>query len=530
MVYKIDYSRLSVLNDLIRDYINEDDLVKSLYGLEPNIDSFAEQIKAKNISYTTEQRQVLTKVLHEQYIGVDKTQNTISNIDNLKLDNTYTITTGHQLNIFTGPVFFVYKIISVINLCNKLSVKYPEKNFVPLFWMASEDHDFEEINHIFTDKKHQWNRESEGCVGRLSLDGFDKVLKDLTDSFPDNEKAKRLSDIFSKAYDKENTLAKATMILVNELFGNKGLVILDADNIELKRQMKTVFENEIVNNYTYKEVTKTTESFKKKGYKIQVNPREINLFYIKGSIRERIIKTGDKYIVNNTSIYFTQEEILQELNDKPDNFSPNVMLRPVYQEKILPNLAYIGGAGELSYWLELKRVFEVNSIVFPIIILRDSVVMTNYKEKEKLEKLKLSYPDLFLDELPLANKVVKLHSNIDLDFRKEKLTIESIFDKMENIASRTDASFIGAVRAQKKKQLNGLANLEDRIFRAERFSIKDKTARVIKLKANMFPDGTLQERHYNFTKMYLEHGDKFFDYLYAELDCLDSRVKFVIID
>src|SRR5690606_7245616 len=190
-------------------------------------------------------------------------------------------------------------------------------------------------------------------------------------------------------------------------------------------------------------VSKTNEAINTlpSNYKIQVNPREINLFYLNKNLRGRILETDDLFGVLDTDIRWTKDELLAEVNEYPERFSPNVILRPLYQEIILPNLCYIGGGGELAYWLQLKSNFEAQKVTFPILLLRNSVLLITEKQKEKLNKLKVSVADLFLNQNDLMTKVTKSISDINIDFTPQKEHLKKQFEELYTLAELTDKSF-----------------------------------------------------------------------------------------
>ena len=262
-----------------------------------------------------------------------------------------------------------------------------------------------------------------------------------------------------------------------------------------------------------------------------MNPREINLFYIQDNLRERIVLENGNYKINATSLSFSESEIVTELENNPQNFSPNVILRPLYQEVILPNLCYIGGGGELAYWLELKSNFEANNITFPILLLRNSVLVATKKQVEKLEKLGLNWSDIFQNQQTLVNEKTKEFSNFTIDFSKQKAFLKNQFEALYTIANKTDKSFIGAVKAQEVKQLKGLENLEKKLLKAEKRIHTEKLERIIQLQNELFPNQTLQERKSNFADFYHEIGDSeaFFSLLYSDLEPLKQNFSLVII-
>lgn len=524
----ISYQDSGYFIPLMNDYLNQKEHLKPLYNRFPSIENFKDQIAEKESNYPNSNRSVLHSVLSKQYSKIEISDLTGSNIEAIKDSNTFTVTTGHQLNLFTGPLYFLYKIISTINLTKELEAAYPDKNFVPVYWMATEDHDFEEINYFnFKGKKFRWNRESSGPVGRMSTQGLEAVFDVFASELSLGKNAEELKNMFDSAYLKHNNLADAARYLANSLFGSYGLVILDADDKVLKALFVPYIKEELLHQTSHKKVETTATLLS--DYKIQVNPREINLFYIEDDLRERIIFENEIYAVNGTAIQFSKEELLLEVENHPEKFSPNVIMRPLYQEVILPNLCYIGGGGEIAYWFELKSYFEAAKITFPVLLLRNSVLLATEKQVEKADKLSLTWRDLFLNPSALKDKVVKKESDLNLDFSEQKMFLETQFAKLREIAKLTDISFIGAVEAQEKKQVKGLNNLEKRLIKAEKKQHAEKLNRIMALQNELFPYGGLQERTLNFSEFYLVSGNRLIEDLMQTLRplALDFTINIV---
>jgi len=384
---------------LICDYLDGKPELKSFYNRFPRLENFKAQINQKELSFSTENRKVLVSVLKSQYENIESSHITNQHIDSLKSENTFTITTGHQLNLFTGPLYFLYKIVSAINLSNELKTKYPEYNFVPVYWMATEDHDFDEINYFnFKGKKFQWNRDASGAVGELSMEGLDAVLDLFSQDLGSGTHAEDLKTLFREAYLDHDNLADATRFLANALFKDYGLVIVDANDSDLKRLFIPQMETELQNQTSFDAVSKTNEALSSisKDYKIQVNPREINLFYLTKNLRERIVFQDAVYQVLNTNITWSKSEIEKELLAHPERFSPNVIMRPLYQEVILPNLCYIGGGGELAYWMQLKDYFEAVSKLSDEVS-RMAAIQTELFPNGSLQERNANFSEFYLE-------------------------------------------------------------------------------------------------------------------------------------
>ena len=526
-VAHIPFQKTGYFSKIVCDYLDKKDQLSGFYENFPDLEGFKKQIKLKS-KFEANKREVLVKSLQNQYNSLETTDITTANIKSLITENTFTITTGHQLNIFTGPLYFLYKIVSTLNLTKQLKLEFPSYNFVPVYWMATEDHDFEEINYFnLNGQKIKWNRESEGAVGRLKTDGFEEVFNEFSSLIGNSKDANYLKELFKNAYLETSNLTEATRYLVNELFGKYGLVIIDGDDIQLKGQFAPIVKDELLNNTSYKEVIKTNEELNK-NYKIQVNPREINLFYLTDNLRERIVLKDNKYLINNTKLSFSESEVIDELNDFPERFSPNVIMRPLYQETILPNLGYIGGGGELAYWFQLKNYFDKVNAVFPILLLRNSVLLASTRQLEKLKKLNISLEEIFCKQGMLIDKKVKETSEINIDFSSQRTFLTQQFDVLENVATKTDASFIGAVKAQKKKQLKGLDNLEKRLLKAEKRKLVDEVNRMKIVQDELFPKNSLEERTRNFSEFYLKLGEDLIPLLINSLKPL--QLEFSIVE
>ncbi len=518
----VSYQELSYFEGIISSYLNQDELVKDLYHRFPSLENFEQQIKEKQQATTssTAQRAVLKNVLLKQYEHITAKDLTVKNIVSLENENTFTITTGHQLNLFTGPLYFIYKIVSTINLCKHLSKTYPKFNFVPVYWMVTEDHDFDEIRYFnYQGSKFVFEKETSGAVGTVTTQGLDKVYERICQLWPDSIYGSQLKKLFHDAYLLHKSLTDATRFLAHQLFKDDGLVILDANDAALKRLAIPYFKEELLKQTSFKEVSKTLEQWPQE-FKVQVNPREINLFYLTASSRKRILATQDGFSIHDDDLQFTTAAMMEELDRHPERFSPNVIIRPLYQEVILPNLCYIGGGGEIAYWLELKKYFDTSQVVFPVLLLRNSAVVLSHKQHAKLLKTACTVHDLFLPSHELATTITNNVTSIPIDFTPQRVQLQEQFKHLYDIAAQTDKSFLGAVAAQEKKQLNGLDSLEKRLLKAQKHAYKSQIDSALNLQSSLFPRGGLQERYENFAAFYLEHGMDFLEIVKTALDPL----------
>jgi len=516
-ITKMDYAATGAFSQTITNYLTQNEKLKPFYSRFPTIDAFEAQIAEK--SFSQEQRQMLHKALQEQYSSVSEINPKVQqNLDLLLQPNTYTITTGHQLNIFTGPLYFVYKIITAINTCKQLQAAYPNYNFVPVYWMATEDHDFAEINHFnLFGKKYSWESGQKGAVGRFTTEGLEQLLDELPEKFP----------VFEEAYRNSKTLADATRAITHSLFGEYGLVTIDGDHAELKKALTPIVEKELTENLSHKLVTETSAQLEAAGYKPQVYSREINLFYLEDGLRERIVQEGDNYKVLNTNYSFTQQEILQLAKDNPEQFSPNVILRPLYEELILPNLAYIGGGAEVVYWFQLKQLFEHYKVAFPVLMLRNSAMYINRGNASRMHKLGLSAEELFKPYLDLKKYLSSQLHEDEISLKEQQQTIEAAFKEVEKLAQTIDATLVKAVAAEEQKAYNALQILEKKLTKARDSKHEQTFKQLENLKEKLFPGGSLQERHDNLLSIQANNPD----FIPALVDAFEPlEFKFTILE
>jgi len=500
------------------DYINNKAALKPFFKHPPKLQSFQQAIAERK--FDNSRRKVLVDTLLKQYQNIETSDKVRQNIQALLEPTTFTVTTGHQLNILTGPMFFVYKIIAAINLAKALKSQYPDHNFVPVYWMASEDHDFDEINHFrLFGKTHTWNQEAGGPVGKLDT----STLKPLLEEIPD------LPPLVSDAYGQAKNLSEATVRLVNQLYGEHGLVILDADERELKAQFKPFIMHDVFQNMANQLVEQTTEKLEKAGYKGQIFPREINFFYMDDGSRERIVKDGDHFRILNMGQSLTKAELEKLVEESPEKFSPNVVMRPVYQEEILPNLAYIGGPAEMAYWLQLKPVFDHYSVSFPILFPRLFGMIIQKPVLKKMEKNHLSVTDIFKDFHMLKENIILAGAEDEIELSEELKALEDIYRKIKEKAGVADKSLEGLVISEQKKTEKSLESIQKRIKRAEEQKHEVAINQVSAVLDKLFPDGSLQEREDNFLNFYINNPD-FIDELVELLDPLNLRFNVLIDD
>ncbi len=491
---KIELGESKRFSSILLDYLENKEELKSHFEYPPSIESFEQAISNRN--YDDRKREILVNVLKRQYKNITNAGPVIQNIDLLNQQNTYTITTGHQLNIFTGPLYFIYKIVSAINMAKILNEKYSANNFIPVYWMASEDHDFEEINNFkLFGNKITWESEQKGPVGKFDTNSIKEILDEINE----------MPYFFKKAYLECKNLSDATRHFVNHLFGKYGLVVLDADDKELKSELKPIIKDDLFSSNAHKFVQSCTGNLEKLGYKSQIYPRPINFFYMADGVRERIENIEGTFHVLNTSISFSKQELETLIEEHPERFSPNVVLRPVYQEVILPNLAYIGGPAEVAYWLQLKDVFDHYSIPFPVLFPRLFVMLISKAIYKKMNKLGLEIGEVFKDFATLKDVLLFKDTEPKYDLSVQLDEIKNAFESIKLKVQELDKSLEGFAMSEFKKTEKGGINIQKRLKNAEE---QKQSVTINQLKGildKLFPNGNPQEREDNFLNFYINN-------------------------
>lgn len=529
----IDYKETGFFSQTIIDYLENDPALTPFYGYRPDINGFTAMLNSKKV---TANRDTLSGVLTKQYAGIvnytgtDRSFNLVkANIELLKDTGTYTVTTGHQLNIFAGPLYFIYKIVTAIKLSRQLKEAFRDKNFVPVYWMASEDHDFAEISYTnIGGKKVHWWYEASGATGRINPETMRQAINQYKGALGIEKNAIELGQIVENAYMRFEKLADATRYLVNALFGQYGLVILDADDHQFKQQFAGIMEQDITGQHSFRNISSTNEALENTGVHIQVNPREINFFFLTDGLRERIVFEKGLYKVLNSEISFTEAELKQEIGRYPERFSPNVVMRPLYQECILPNIAYIGGGAEVVYWLELKSNFDYYGVDFPILILRNSGLIIKKDVASKIAKMGLQSRDLFKDLNTLKNNWVKKHSQHNLTLTDEWAELNAVFEKIKARAFNINSSLAPSAEAVQARLKHAVDNLEKKLLKAEKWNYETRLVQIEHIKNDLFPKESLQERTENFGLFYVKWGQSFIDELIKHFEPLDF--KFTVLN
>lgn len=524
----IPYKQTGFFSKIVIDYLNNEEKLKQFYSYTPDMDGIKKAIAGRKNFKTN--RNLLVKELKEQYKNISLNQLQQQNLELLLQENTFTITTAHQPNIFTGPLYFIYKILHTIKLANQLKNELPSYNFVPIFYMGSEDADIEELGYVnINGEKLTWHTKQTGAVGRMLIDeSFLKIVDRISGEVGVHFYGNELINNIKRCYTLYKPIQNATLEFVNFLFQEYGLLIVIPDNYNLKKEFSDILQKELIENYSNKYLQLTVNQLNN-FYKIQTQGREINLFYLRNNQRYRIIKNGDNIGFKNEDNLFETIDFQKEIESNAIAFSPNVILRGVFQEFILPNIAFIGGGGELAYWLELKEVFKQSQVPYPVLFLRNSFLIIESKNVKNLSHLQLTNIELFKSEISLITDAMNKQKNNEF-VQSENKAVQQIEEGymllQKNLETHYPTLKIHTQNLQ-TKALKKLDALKKKIIRAEKKRNEELVTKLTVLKQNLFPNNNLQERVDNILSYYSKYGDGFIKQLYKH--SLTTEQQFTIL-
>lgn len=511
------------LPKLISDYLDDTSELSDFYSFRPSVAGI-KKAAASRPSFPVNRKVLVDFLSRQAEQSSFSTKQTKAQIARLSSEDVFTITAGHQLCIYGGPMFFLYKILSVIKTCEIL--KEENVTAVPIYWMASEDHDFAEVNHIFfkTDKA-SWDVEANGPVGRMKLDDLDAFKKHLVEIVGNDPLKSDTLIKMDQIFSAEKTLSEGIRDFVYWLFADRGVVVLDADDRELKRLFIPVMKEELHSSSSHNGVDQSTNSLIDLGYGGQVTPREINLFWMANGYRDRIERVENGFRTVDGVNSWTASEMIEKLDEKPECFSPNVVLRPVYQEVILPNLAYIGGPGELSYWLQLKGVFDTFNVFYPAVILRDMALIIDAKTIKRLSQLEVQISDINEPFMELFTSLVRRNGSHEHLVEDKRESIETLLSELSELIGDFDPSLQQSADSEKTRILKRLSTLQKKVLRSDRKKNETIERRLTELYASIKPQDAPQERIENWMVFSDSvHINDFLDALQGHFDPFETKI------
>lgn len=526
-IHRIAYAATKRFSPLVLDHVADDPFLSAFRDHAPTWDGLRAAAGARR--FNPEHRAVLVSAIKRQYEGVTLGDAVSSSIEKLARPDALTITTGHQLCLFLGPLYVPFKLLNAIRLAREAEARFGAP-VVPVFWMASEDHDRAEIDHAwFGDQRVHWPGPAGGAVGRMPLNGFDNVVHEACSALGQGSESARLQALLRECYRPGRTLAEATRCFAHALFGRYGLVIVDGDDRSLKQLFTPIMREELLHGITLRAVQYADERLAPR-FTPQAHARAINLFHLRDGHRARIEADGDHYQVVHGGPRFTAQELLLDLEVRPQDYSPNVLLRPLYQETILPNIAYIGGGGELAYWMQLKWLFQAVRVPMPVVLLRTSAALLAAKSDRQRAELAITIEDLFEPPHELRTRLARSLNGEAASLAEEAGSLRAVMDSARAKATAADASLAASADAASARMLRQLDGLQKRIDRALRRKESVALDRLVRMLTALFPGAGLQERRLNFLPFLAERGDAVLDEWMQALDPLDPRFTVLVED
>lgn len=494
----------------------------------PVIENFSHIISQRKLAV---HRQVLQAVIRDQYKMLTPKNGIDGQIESLGRENTFTVTTAHQPCLFSGPAFVLSKAISTIKLARQLNEKLTQHHIVPFFVIGSEDHDVEELNHSYLfGKKITWATSQSGPVGRFEQDAIQACLDEAGDLLQHTKFGAQVMDLLREAHRPDRNFAQSFQFILNELLGEFGLLVLNTDDKRLKEIFKPFILDEIIHSTSKPIILDTQKKLNSLGFEEVTHVRDINLFYFGKGFRNRIERENAHYVVLNQDRSFDEPAMRHEVEEYPEKFSPNVILRPVYQEIILPNLAYVGGGGELSYWLERKAQFAALGIPYPMLVRRDSFQIITPEQKNIMTQFGLSITELAMRTDLLLNRMTERLSANQLNVSEETRQLLHWMDQIKTKAEDIDPTLGPSLEGEKSKLLKTIEHIEKKMLKAEKLKLEVRLNKIKKLKEKLFPENGLQERNESFMTFYADYGPDLILTLLDDFDPLDRRFKLIQVE
>ncbi|MDX1684777.1 MAG: bacillithiol biosynthesis cysteine-adding enzyme BshC [Saprospiraceae bacterium] len=526
----LEYDSIEQFSRFDKGFQNRDDGLLQFVGQWPTLDNLISMLEAKN--FDNQRRKTLVEVLSDQYRNLGHYNDHSSKIEKLRDDNTFTITTAHQPVLLGGPLYVPYKIASAIQLCRMVNERSSEKEVIPIFIVGGEDHDFDEINHCHLfGNRIEWQHESGGPVGRFDLEGLQTAIDEAIEILGNGDEVMDVKALLSESFSQKDNYAQAYQDYIIRLFGKYGCLVLNMDEVRLKSGFMPLMKAEVESGISQPLVEKVQKKKEEAGYGAQTYVRQINLFYLDENVRSVILKLDNgSFRVRDLDLEWDEKQLISKLEQHPENFSPNVVMRPIYQEFTLPNIAYIGGGGELSYWSERQDQFKAFDVDFPILVRRKSVIHIESFIYRRMVSLGLDIDELVIDKHEVIKKLVSQDTTLDDKLKDKSKDVLHHFSKLVELLEDQAESLGKYAKSEERKLEKTLENFQDKSFREIKKEADVKVGKIEKVYDHIFPENGLQERYVNVLQLLNRHGRKYLDFLVSKLNPLETDVTVIIED
>ena len=505
---KLEQIEIPVTNQLLNDYWSHWEKLNSFFQYEYNDDSFKSRYNyLKNRHYNSSELTNVIRSYMEPYGISEKQEENLQNLHN----GAVAIVGGQQAGILTGPLYSVHKAISVILLAKQQSEHLGEK-VVPLFWIAGEDHDIEEINHTYTivnetPKKKVYDvrsrKKTMASATIIQKDQLKELIENIFKSYGETEYTNDLYSMLQRHVDESTTFTQFFTHTMNELFKNEGLLMIDAAYTPFRKYESPFFEKIINHNEEIaRRVVEKEALLNATGYGMPINAgiHSANLFYVHEGERFLLERNNGQYQDASGLYKFSENHLLDIAATTPESLSNNVVTRPLMQEMTIPVLAFVGGPGELAYWATLKDAFQCLDLQMPILAPRLNITFVT----RKVEQLLLNY-DLTISQV-LNGKATELKEQFiervqDIDAKQQIANILDLLEKeykeLGSYLSSQSINLDGIIEKNKQYHQLQLQYLSKKIDQ-EVLMKHDKALRQFnRINAEIYPNENLQERIYN---------------------------------
>jgi len=506
-IAKRSYQTIKSFQTLFCDYTQSEPNLLPFVSAFFTEASVKQQIEAKRKNYPDKVRELLVNKISNQYQALALSDKQAQNLEWLKDNKTFSVSCGHQLNLAGGPVYVAYKLLTTIKLAEHLNAQFPEYRFVPIHWLASEDHDLEEVSVLnFFSTKTKVEINQTGPVGKMSTTGIADQLLQIRD-FP---------EWMANAYNQGKDLTESTRIWIQEAFGKYGILTLDSNDADLKSVFSQALLEELSAPWVEKAVVSKTDELEKLGYKAQIHPRAINLFLMGNSRRVRLEHEDGILKSIDGRFSMPKAKAIDYFKEHPEKLSPNVALRPLFSQVLLPDIAFVGGPAELSYWMQLGSVFQKYEIEFPLLVPRFSALYVSKGQGSKMKKLNLDHSDLFKEAHEIKRNLVRSEW--------ERPDLENIYSNLFNWSEAVDPTLTPSLKAEISKMEKMVDQLEKKIEKAAEQKNELQINQINGLLSKLFPGGNLQERHESWIS-FLVGNPGWISEIYEAIDPLDFSFK-----
>lgn len=510
------YEFENVADFFANDFRNRENYLKIFRSISESRQDFASRIP---------------DIISNQYANLNPSGKTAQNIKKLADKKTLAIVTGQQLGILGGPLYTFYKIITAIKLSQFLSERYDDYNFVPVFWLEGDDHDFNEVrtikiiddnNSLVTVgyKEEIEEDDLKQSVGLIKLDNsindfFTALEKELKETEFKSSLLQQLKNCFQEG----RTFKAAFRDLIFNYFDNYGLVIFDPQMDEVKQLLKPIFKKEITDFRIHTEQLVHVSATLEELYHAQVKVKPVNLFLRVDEGRHSIEPVENEFRLRRKRKSYTQEQLLEVLENEPDKFSPNVLLRPICQDYLLPTAFYIAGPSEIAYFAQLKPLYELYNIVEPIIYPRSSLTILENSIAGSLDKFSIGINDVFVDVENVKKRIINSveQSSVDEMFSDISNQLENSFDQLKEKLFDLDKTIADSSNRYRDKILGTIAELKSKAEKAQQKKYEVTLRQIDRAAVHLFPNSNLQEREINFVYFVNKYGDEFLKRVFDEL-------------